>query len=274
MPTRSLLHAHSSWFTMPPTQHGYMPVLPSCVGVSLETRSPTSPQRTQSSALSIHLSLSLDSRRQLPSAITIMRLGLVSVLAPVPAKSAGISSVSKLKPVASRALSRLRLDSVELSQAYHRSRTSQILAASVSDGLASLSNLAKYRITHLTALKAHCSSPEHSTENEEDGDKGDQSRIIGAYGTTCSSCIQDSTCTVDKRSNPHTFFHPQNLSRSMSASVIVSAPYVDVQAISCSIFRPSEHLRLFGHAVTPATLSTLSHTLQVSDRPYTPHTPT
>jgi hypothetical protein len=203
-----------------------------------------------------------------------MRLGLGSVFAPVPAKSAGISSVSKLKLVASRALLRLRLDSAEHSQAHHRSRTSQTLASSVSDALVSLSKLAKYRITHLIALKAHRSSPEHSTENEEDGDKGDQSRIIGAYGTTRSSGIQDYTCTVDRRSNPHTFFHPQNLSPSISTSVIVSAPSVDVKAISCSIFCPSEHLRSFGHAVTPATLSTLSHTLQVSDRPCTPHTPT
>jgi hypothetical protein len=174
-----------------------------------------------------------------------MRLGLGSVLAPVPAKSAGTPPASKLKPVASRALWRLRLNSAELSQAHHCSRTSQTLAASVSDALASLSNLAKYRITHLTALKAHRSSLEHLTENKEDRDKGDQSRIIGAYGTTRSSCIQDSNCTVDRRSNPHTFFH---LRTSVPALVLRSSsqhpPSTSKPSIARSFILPSIYARL------------------------------
>jgi hypothetical protein len=80
-------------------------------------------------------------------------------------------------------------------------------------------------------------------------------------------CIQDSACTVDRLRNPHLIFHPQNLSPSVSTSVIVSAPSADVQVISCPILCPSKYLHSLGHAVMPETFSTLSHTLPDSDRP-------
>jgi hypothetical protein len=77
------------------TNSTWLYVSASRVGIGLET--PT-PKRVQGSALSIHhshpIALTGPSRRQLPLAITTMRLGLGSVLAPVSAKLAGISAVS------------------------------------------------------------------------------------------------------------------------------------------------------------------------------------
>jgi hypothetical protein len=99
----------------------------------------------------------------------------------------------------------VHLNSAELSRAHDRSRTSRTLKSSVSDALALTYHLEKYRIAYPTT-----SHPSRLIEKEEDGDKGDQSRIIRATVRSQLTYIRFDLYSRQTQQSPYRSSEPQS----------------------------------------------------------------